>query len=161
VNDRFQTSQPHIYAVGDVIGFPSLASTSMEQGRLAACHAFGAASDCTPGLFPFGIYTIPEISMVGRTEEELTAAGVPYLANVFYFQAIDPGDTEAASVTDFQGQRKRLAKAADDRKKRLYDRPEVAENDEKPETKIADMLRVIMRDDGDDESWLRSIVRNA
>jgi NAD(P) transhydrogenase len=78
VNERFQTSQPHIYAVGDVIGFPSLASTSMEQGRLAACHAFGAAADCTPGMFPFGIYTIPEISMVGRTEEELTAAGVPY-----------------------------------------------------------------------------------
>jgi hypothetical protein len=96
-----------------------------------------------------------------QAQAAATAAGVPYLANVFYFQAIDPGDTEAASVTDFQGQRKRLAKAADDRKKRLYDRPEVAENDEKPETKIADMLRVIMRDDGDDESWLRSIVRNA
>ncbi len=78
VNAKFQTSQAHIYAVGDVIGFPSLASTSMEQGRLAACHAFGVAADCTPGLFPYGIYTIPEISTVGRNEEELTAAGVPY-----------------------------------------------------------------------------------
>ena len=78
VNATFQTSQAHIYAVGDVIGFPSLASTSMEQGRLAACHAFGVSADCTPGLFPYGIYTIPEISTVGRNEEELTAAGVPY-----------------------------------------------------------------------------------
>ena len=78
VNASFQTSQAHIYAVRDVIGFPSLASTSMEQGRLAACHAFGVAADCTPGLFPYGIYTIPEISTVGRNEEELTAAGVPY-----------------------------------------------------------------------------------
>jgi NAD(P) transhydrogenase len=78
VNANFQTCQAHIYAVGDVIGFPSLASTSMEQGRLAACHAFGVAADSTPGLFPYGIYTIPEISTVGRNEEELTAAGVPY-----------------------------------------------------------------------------------
>ena len=78
VNAQYQTSQAHIYAVGDVIGFPSLASTSMEQGRLAACHAFGVDADCTPGLFPYGIYTIPEISTVGRNEEELTAAGVPY-----------------------------------------------------------------------------------
>jgi len=78
VNPQFQTNQPHIYAVGDVIGFPSLASTSMEQGRLAACHAFDVDADCTPGLFPYGIYTIPEISTVGRNEEELTAAGVPY-----------------------------------------------------------------------------------
>ena len=61
-----------------MIGFPSLASTSMEQGRLAACHAFSVDSDCEPGLFPYGIYTIPEISTVGRNEEELTADGVPY-----------------------------------------------------------------------------------
>jgi NAD(P) transhydrogenase len=78
VNDDFQTSVPHIYAVGDVIGFPSLASTSMEQGRLAACHAFGLQTHSVPDLFPYGIYTIPEISMVGRTEEELTELGVPY-----------------------------------------------------------------------------------
>ncbi len=78
VNNHFQTAVPHIYAVGDVIGFPSLASTSMEQGRLAACHAFGVAATSVPELFPYGIYTIPEISMCGRTEEDLTAAGIPY-----------------------------------------------------------------------------------
>jgi NAD(P) transhydrogenase len=78
VNDHFQTSVPHVYAVGDVIGFPSLASTSMEQGRLAACHAFGVSATSVPALFPYGIYAIPEISMVGRTEEELTEQGVPY-----------------------------------------------------------------------------------
>jgi NAD(P) transhydrogenase len=78
VNDHYQTAVPHIYAVGDVIGFPSLASTSMEQGRLATCHAFGIEANSVPELFPYGIYTIPEISMVGRTEEELTELGVPY-----------------------------------------------------------------------------------
>ena len=78
VNGFFQTGVPHIYAVGDVIGFPSLASTSMEQGRIAACHAFGAPAESTPDLLPYGIYTIPEISIVGRGEEELTDAGIPY-----------------------------------------------------------------------------------
>ena len=78
VNEVYQTQTPHIYAVGDVIGFPSLASTSMEQGRLAACHAFGAPATSVPELFPYGIYTIPEISTVGRNEEELTEAGIPY-----------------------------------------------------------------------------------
>jgi NAD(P) transhydrogenase len=61
-----------------VIGFPSLASTSMEQGRLAACHAFGIETQSVPELFPYGIYSVPEISMVGRTEEELTRQDVPY-----------------------------------------------------------------------------------
>ena len=78
VNTSYQTEVPHIYAVGDVIGFPSLASTSMDQGRLAACHAFGVEACTVPSLLPFGIYTIPEISMVGRSEEELTQANVPY-----------------------------------------------------------------------------------
>jgi NAD(P) transhydrogenase len=78
VNEYYQTSVPTIYAVGDVIGFPSLASTSMEQGRLAACHAFHIPAKSVPELFPYGIYTIPEISMVGKTEEELTHEGVPY-----------------------------------------------------------------------------------
>lgn len=78
VNENFQTKVPHIYAAGDVIGFPSLASTSMEQGRLAACHAFGLACESVPELFPYGIYTIPEISTVGKSEEELTRDGVPY-----------------------------------------------------------------------------------
>ncbi|MBM3568980.1 MAG: Si-specific NAD(P)(+) transhydrogenase [Alphaproteobacteria bacterium] len=78
VNGGYQTEAPHIYACGDVIGFPALASTSMEQGRLAACHAFGVETKSVPELFPYGIYTIPEISTVGRTEEELTDQGVPY-----------------------------------------------------------------------------------
>jgi NAD(P) transhydrogenase len=78
VTDDYQTKVPHIYAVGDVIGFPSLASTSMEQGRLATCHAFGIEANSVPELFPYGIYTIPEISMVGRNEQELTELGVPY-----------------------------------------------------------------------------------
>jgi NAD(P) transhydrogenase len=78
VNDCYQTQVPHIYAVGDVIGFPSLASTSMEQGRLATCKAFGVDSQSVPELFPYGIYSVPEISMVGRTEEDLTRQDVPY-----------------------------------------------------------------------------------
>ncbi len=78
MNETYQTTVPNIYAAGDVIGFPNLASTSGEQGRLASCHAFGMPSKSVPGLFPYGIYTIPEISMVGRTEEELTEDNVPY-----------------------------------------------------------------------------------
>ncbi len=78
VNQFFQTEVPHIYAAGDVIGFPALASTSMEQGRLAACHMFGIPFEHMPDLFPYGIYTIPEISMVGQTEETLTANRIPY-----------------------------------------------------------------------------------
>ena len=78
VDSNYQTDVPHIYAAGDVIGFPSLASTSMEQGRLAACHAFGVETQSAPSLFPYGIYTVPEISYVGRNEEELTQQNTPY-----------------------------------------------------------------------------------
>jgi NAD(P) transhydrogenase len=78
VNEHFQTIVPHIYAAGDVIGFPALASTSMEQGRLASCHMFGQPGKMPPNLVPYGIYTIPEISMVGQTEEQLTGEKVPY-----------------------------------------------------------------------------------
>ncbi len=78
VNTHYQTAAPHIYAVGDVIGFPSLASTSMEQGRLAAAHAFGYPTSSLPSLYPYGIYTIPEISTVGQNEEELTRQDVAY-----------------------------------------------------------------------------------
>ncbi|HEV2615036.1 MAG TPA: Si-specific NAD(P)(+) transhydrogenase [Candidatus Acidoferrales bacterium] len=78
VNEFFQTAVSHIYAAGDVIGFPALASTSMEQGRAASCHIFGAPFEHLPQLFPYGIYTIPEISMVGQTEEKLTNDKVPY-----------------------------------------------------------------------------------
>ena len=78
VKESYQTATPNVYAAGDVIGFPNLASTSGEQGRLAACHAFGMPAKSVPSLFPYGIYTIPEMSMVGRTEEELTEDSVPY-----------------------------------------------------------------------------------
>jgi len=91
VNEHYQTAQSHIYAVGDLIGFPSLASTSMEQGRLAACHAFGVAATSVPALFPYGIYTILEISMVGRTEEDLTDEGVPYEIGTAHYREIARG----------------------------------------------------------------------
>jgi NAD(P) transhydrogenase len=91
VNEHYQTEVPHIYAVGDVIGFPSLASTSMEQGRLAVCHAFHAPAKAVPELFPFGIYTIPEISMVGKTEEELTQGEVPYEVGKALYREIARG----------------------------------------------------------------------
>jgi len=78
VNEHFQTAVPHVYAAGDVIGFPALASTSMEQGRLASCHMFGKPGKMPPNLIPYGIYTIPEISMVGQTEEQLTQEKIPY-----------------------------------------------------------------------------------
>ncbi|HEV8679747.1 MAG TPA: Si-specific NAD(P)(+) transhydrogenase [Stellaceae bacterium] len=78
VDEHYCTTVPGVYAVGDVIGFPALASTSMEQGRLAVCHGFGIPASSVPALFPFGIYSVPEISMVGKTEEELTHDGVAY-----------------------------------------------------------------------------------
>ena len=88
VNEFFQTSAPHIYAAGDVIGFPALAATSMEQGRLASCHMCGVSFRHTPELFPFGIYTIPEISMVGRTEEQLTAEKIPYEIGIARYEEL-------------------------------------------------------------------------
>ena len=91
VDAQYRTVVPHIYAAGDVIGFPSLASTSMEQGRLAACAALDAACDVMPHLFPYGIYTIPEMSYVGRTEEQLTADGVPYQSGVARYKEIARG----------------------------------------------------------------------
>jgi NAD(P) transhydrogenase len=91
VNDQFQTAVPHIYAAGDVIGFPALASTSMEQGRLAARHMFGAPAPTVPELLPYGIYTIPEISMVGQTEQQLTAARVPYEVGVASYAEVARG----------------------------------------------------------------------
>lgn len=91
VNENYQTTCPHIYAVGDVIGFPSLASTSMEQGRLAACDAFGAEAESVAELFPYGIYTIPEISVVGKNEEQLTTEGVPYEVGHSFYREIARG----------------------------------------------------------------------
>jgi NAD(P) transhydrogenase len=90
VNEFFQTSAPHIYAAGDVIGFPALASTSMEQGRLASCHMFGTYCEGKTAI-PYGIYTIPEISIVGKTEQELTAEKVPYEIGVSKFEELAKG----------------------------------------------------------------------
>lgn len=87
VNEHFQTNVPHIYAAGDVIGFPALASTSMEQGRLATRHAFGAKTHPFPTFFPIGIYTIPEISYCGYTEEELILKGINYeIGRAYYYE---------------------------------------------------------------------------
>jgi NAD(P) transhydrogenase len=91
VNEQFQTAVSHIYAAGDVIGFPALAATSMEQGRLAARQMFGAVARSTPNLLPYGIYTIPEISMVGQTEEQLTAAQVPYEVGIASYEEVARG----------------------------------------------------------------------
>ena len=78
VDEQYRTSVPYVFAAGDVIGFPALAATSMEQGRLAVRLALGAPEEVIPSPLPFGIYSIPEISMVGRTEEQLVDDGVPY-----------------------------------------------------------------------------------
>ena len=91
VNDNYQTSVPHIYAAGDVIGFPALASTSMEQGRLASCHMFGKPSKMVSNLIPYGIYAIPEISMVGETEEELTKKKAPYESGLARYSELAKG----------------------------------------------------------------------
>lgn len=87
----FRTTAPHIYAVGDVIGFPSLASTSMEQGRIAACHAFGAEAHAPPEFFPYGIYAVPEISTVGMTEEQVREKGIPYETGIARFRETSRG----------------------------------------------------------------------
>jgi NAD(P) transhydrogenase len=91
VNEYFQTAVPHIYAAGDVIGFPALASTSMEQGRLAGCHMFGKPGKMLPVLIPYGIYTIPEVSMVGHTEEQLTRDKVPYETGIARYMELAKG----------------------------------------------------------------------
>jgi NAD(P) transhydrogenase len=91
VNEHFQTAIPHIYAAGDIIGFPALASTSMQQGRHAACHAFGHPDRTDNALLPYGIYSIPEISMVGRTEDDLAHAGIPFGVGIARYREIARG----------------------------------------------------------------------
>jgi NAD(P) transhydrogenase len=91
VDADYRTSQSHIFAVGDVIGFPSLASVSMEQGRIAAARAFGLQVQTDPASYPYGIYTIPQISFIGKTEEQLTDADVPYEVGVAYYREIARG----------------------------------------------------------------------
>ncbi|MDH3583467.1 MAG: Si-specific NAD(P)(+) transhydrogenase [Phycisphaerae bacterium] len=91
VDENYQTSAANVYAAGDVIGFPALAATSAEQGRRAACHMFGANSETLTANFPIGIYAIPEISMVGKTEEQLTEEKVPYEVGVARYREIARG----------------------------------------------------------------------
>ncbi|MFD1745120.1 Si-specific NAD(P)(+) transhydrogenase [Rhizobium helianthi] len=89
--ETFQTAVPHIYAAGDVVGFPSLASTSMEQGRIAARHAVGVPASEPPQYFPYGIYAVPEISTCGLTEEEVLQRGIPYETGIAHFRETSRG----------------------------------------------------------------------
>ncbi|MDO0977202.1 Si-specific NAD(P)(+) transhydrogenase [Mycolicibacterium frederiksbergense] len=91
VDDNYQTKVDHIYAVGDVIGFPALAATSMEQGRLAAYHAFGEPTHSITEIQPIGIYSIPEVSYVGATEVDLTKDSVPYEVGVSRYRELARG----------------------------------------------------------------------
>lgn len=91
VNEDYQTSNPHIYAAGDIIGFPALAATSMEQGRHAACHAFKVEADNKPRNYPYGIYSVPEVSMVGKTEQEVKAEGISYEIGIARFAETSRG----------------------------------------------------------------------
>ena len=91
VDADYRTKQPHVFAVGDVIGFPSLGSVSMEQGRMAAANAFRIPIHSNRANYPYGIYTIPEISFIGKTEEQLTEEGVPYEVGIAFFREIARG----------------------------------------------------------------------
>ena len=91
VNDNFQTDIPHIYAAGDVIGFPALASTSGQQGRTVSCHAFEVKDRRLDCAFPYGIYSIPEIAYIGKNEEELTSDGIPYETGIARYKEIARG----------------------------------------------------------------------
>ncbi|MBX7187431.1 MAG: Si-specific NAD(P)(+) transhydrogenase [Vicinamibacteria bacterium] len=100
VNENYQTKVPHIYAAGDVIGFPALASTSMEQARVAMCHAFDLGyKDRVSPLLPMAIYTIPEVAAVGETEESCAAKGIAALAG----RASYRGNARGQIVGDLQG----------------------------------------------------------
>lgn len=99
VDRHYRTATENIYAVGDIIGFPSLASTSMEQGRQAAFHAFDYSCPLLPGLFPYGIYSIPEISYVGDNEETLTRKGISYETGIARYQETARGQI----LGDFTG----------------------------------------------------------
>jgi NAD(P) transhydrogenase len=91
VDENYRTAVPHIYAAGDVIGFPSLASVSMEQGRIAAARAYSLPATTNPATYPYGIYTIPEISFIGKNEEQLTEEDVPYEVGVAFYREIARG----------------------------------------------------------------------
>lgn len=109
VDDNYQTKVDHIYAVGDVIGFPALAATSMDQGRLAAYHAFGEPCQGMTALQPIGIYSIPEVSYVGATEVELTKDAVPYEVGISRYRELARGQIAG----DSYGMLKLLVSTAD------------------------------------------------
>ncbi|MER5793157.1 Si-specific NAD(P)(+) transhydrogenase [Streptomyces sp. NPDC001980] len=111
VDEHFRTEVPHIYAVGDVIGFPALAATSMEQGRVAAYHACGEPVGQMDNLQPIGIYTIPEISFVGQTEDQLTADSVPFEVGVARYRELARGQI----IGDSHGMLKLLVSPEDRR----------------------------------------------
>jgi NAD(P) transhydrogenase len=109
VDEHYRTVVEHIYAVGDVIGFPALAATSMDQGRLAAYHAFGEPARELQSLQPIGIYTVPEISYCGKTEQELTKEAVPYEVGISRYRELARG----AIVGDSYGMLKLLVSTED------------------------------------------------
>ncbi|MFD9741483.1 Si-specific NAD(P)(+) transhydrogenase [Umezawaea sp. NPDC059074] len=109
VDEHFRTPVEHIYAVGDVIGFPALAATSMEQGRLAAYHACGEPVRAMSENQPIGIYTIPEISYIGRTEDELTAASIPFEVGISRYRELARGQI----IGDSYGMLKLLVSSED------------------------------------------------
>ncbi|MEU4514840.1 Si-specific NAD(P)(+) transhydrogenase [Nonomuraea wenchangensis] len=111
VDDNYATAVPHIYAVGDVIGFPALAATSMEQGRVAAQHACGEPVEELAELTPIGIYTIPEISFVGKSEDELTREKVPFEVGVSRYRELARGQI----IGDSYGMLKLLVSSEDRR----------------------------------------------
>ncbi|MGW0805196.1 Si-specific NAD(P)(+) transhydrogenase [Nonomuraea sp. NPDC002799] len=111
VDANYATSVPHIYAVGDVIGFPALAATSMEQGRLAAQHACGEPVEDVRELPPIGIYSIPEISFVGKSEDELTRDKVPFEVGISRYRELARGQI----IGDSYGMLKLLVSSEDRR----------------------------------------------
>jgi NAD(P) transhydrogenase len=111
VDDNYATAVPHIYAVGDVIGFPALAATSMEQGRLAAQHACGEPVEELADLPPIGIYTIPEISFVGKSEDELTRDKIPFEVGISRYRELARGQI----IGDSYGMLKLLVSSEDRR----------------------------------------------
>ena len=110
VNENYQTDVPHICAAGDVIGFPALAATSMDQGRIAACHAFGVSVQQSAELLPYGIYAVPEISFLGKTEEQANDEGIPAVTGIARYEELSRGQL----LGDFDGTLK-LIVGRDDR----------------------------------------------
>ena len=102
VNENYRTNIPHIYAAGDVVGFPALASTSMDQGRVAIAHMYDTRDlDSVPKIFPYGIYTVPEVSMVGMSEQEVISNGISYNTGISRVCDIARGKIQGSSDDGF------------------------------------------------------------